>query len=229
MSESTDWYFGSEVLHLSGAPRCLPAAERCQHKVVLGHGIEVPYCETALATHCKCPTHEMDQPVSKIVSLSEVLRCHICKKVETVHVNGLPPEEPLRHLDEAIADGWCLASPSGSIRRIWLCAEHAHKKDQVILDYNSVAIFLFRTPCGEKLRGTRLDVLPAVLTGPCAAKQFGDEVWIADGDRGEVILRIPGDHVHYLIEALHQAAALLNSKPPREQWYGPYGPRRSSP
>lgn len=77
------------------------------------------------------------------------------------------------------------------------------------------AVRLIRAPVGERLRGTRLDILPA--TGA-----DGDQVWIGDGDRGEVLLKIPASQIGFLIDALQQAQDVLADKPPEDRWYGGY-------
>lgn len=85
------------------------------------------------------------------------------------------------------------------------------------------AIHLLRTGVGERLRGTRLDVLPVV------SGDGSGEVWIADADTSEVFARIPQGHVPILIEELGTAWRMLESKPPEDEWYGQYPPAGTKP
>lgn len=80
------------------------------------------------------------------------------------------------------------------------------------------AIMLLRPGLGERLRGTRLDVLPAVAADGEA------QIWIGDGDRGVVLLELPAHQVEYLIETLREAQAILADRPARP-WYGGYDAR----
>lgn len=79
------------------------------------------------------------------------------------------------------------------------------------------AIVMFRTGAGERIRDTRLDVLAGVGT------DGGDEVWIADGDAGEVLLRIPACHIQFLLLEIQRTLVVLDHKPP-EPWFGGYKP-----
>lgn len=78
------------------------------------------------------------------------------------------------------------------------------------------AIYLLRSGCGERMRNTRLDVLPAV------GDDGSDEIWLADGDRGEVIARLPAEQLGLLLWTLADAIYRLGQKGPEEQWYGSY-------
>jgi len=83
-----------------------------------------------------------------------------------------------------------------------------------------VAIFMLRTGTGCRLRDTRLDILPASDNG-------SPQIWIADGDRGEVLLKIPLEHMSHLLSTLTDAIKIAAAPPPWQQWYGAYPPEGS--
>ena len=79
------------------------------------------------------------------------------------------------------------------------------------------AVLLIRAPVGERLRETRLDVLPAV------ADDGEKQIWIGDGDAGVVLLKIPLSSLEYLMNALTDARRLLQAPlPPEPEWYVKY-------